>query len=71
MEKRNHQNILAFICGVKMVLPADVERVDTRKYEEVNIPVSKTNSLLKINTKFVEIASLDEVGGFNIIYFFH
>lgn len=50
-----------FICGVKMVLPVGVDRIDTKKFEEVNIPVTES-APLNIGNKFVQISSLDEIG---------
>ncbi|CAG2058052.1 unnamed protein product, partial [Timema podura] len=44
-----------------MMLPANVERRDTKQYEEVNIPVSE-QAPVNVGNKLVSISSLDEIG---------
>nr|CAD7458407.1 unnamed protein product [Timema tahoe] len=58
--QRQAQQMSGFISGTKMMLPANVERRDTKQYEEVNIPVSE-QAPVNVGNKLVSISSLDEV----------
>lgn len=49
-----------FICGVKMVLPEDVVKKDTKQYEEVTIPASEPPPTT-VGKNLVPIETLDDV----------
>ncbi|XP_063225665.1 activating signal cointegrator 1 complex subunit 3 [Bacillus rossius redtenbacheri] len=55
------QNTSGFVSGKKMMLPANVDRKDSRLCEEVHIPVSEP-APLEVGNKRVPISALDEVG---------
>nr|CAD7572321.1 unnamed protein product [Timema californicum] len=59
--QRQAQQMSGFISGTKMMLPENVERRDTKQYEEVNIPVSE-QAPVNVGNKLVSISSLDEIG---------
>lgn len=49
-----------FISGVKMFLPAGVEKKDKKTYEEVVIPISE-QAPLEVGKNLVEVSTLNEV----------
>lgn len=49
-----------FISGLKMLLPENTKRKDTKEYEEVIIPKNEPAPLSVGNTR-VQISDLDEV----------
>ena len=51
----------AFVAGVKMALPASMERINNSKYEEINIPVSDP-APMTVGNRLVPISSLDPIG---------
>ncbi|XP_026331439.1 activating signal cointegrator 1 complex subunit 3 [Hyposmocoma kahamanoa] len=55
------KNAAGFISGLKMLLPKDVKRKDTKEYEEVIIPINEPPPLSVGNTR-VQISDLDEIG---------
>uniref|UniRef100_A0A1B6DYT0 U5 small nuclear ribonucleoprotein 200 kDa helicase n=2 Tax=Clastoptera arizonana TaxID=38151 RepID=A0A1B6DYT0_9HEMI len=50
-----------YISGLKMMLPEGVVRIDTKTYEEVNIPISEP-APTSVGKKLIPINSLDEIG---------
>lgn len=49
-----------------MMLPENVKRVDTKVYEEVNIPMAET-APVSVGSNLVPVSSLDDVSNYNII----
>lgn len=52
---------IGFIAGAKLVLSDNVERIDTKMYEEVRIPATESTNLTVGNER-IKISSLDEIG---------
>lgn len=52
---------IGYIAGAKLVLSDNVERIDTKMYEEVRIPASESTNLTVGNDR-IKISSLDEIG---------
>lgn len=50
-----------FVSGMKLVLPDNVQRKDTKEYEEVILPKSEP-APLEVGNKRVQISEMDEVG---------
>lgn len=50
-----------FISGLKMMLPENVRRVDTKVYEEVNIPVAEP-APVSVGSNLVPVSTLDDIG---------
>ncbi|CAB3373375.1 Hypothetical predicted protein [Cloeon dipterum] len=50
-----------FISNMKMLLPENVTKKDTKEYEQVDIPISKP-APLSVGEERVKISSLDELG---------
>lgn len=59
--QKSAQQTSGFVAGHKLMLPLGVHRVDTKTYEEVNIPTSEA-APVNVGNQLVEISSLDEVG---------
>uniref|UniRef100_A0A182QHM2 Activating signal cointegrator 1 complex subunit 3 n=1 Tax=Anopheles farauti TaxID=69004 RepID=A0A182QHM2_9DIPT len=57
-EARSH---VGFIAGTKLVLPENVERTDSKLFEEVRIPATDPPPL-SIGSNRIKISSLDEIG---------
>ena len=52
-----------FVAGVKMALPASMERVNNSKYEEINIPaIDPSATPVDVGRQLIAISSLDAVG---------
>lgn len=55
------QSQTGYISGMKMMLPEDVKRIDTKVFEEVDIPISPP-APLEVGNVLVPVSSLDEYG---------
>lgn len=60
LEAKSH---IGFIAGSKIMLPDNVERVDSKTFEEVKIPANEeTMKTLTVGNARIQINSLDEIG---------
>lgn len=59
IEARTH---VGFIAGSKLVLPDNVQRVETKMYDEIKIPANEAPVNLGVGDERVKISDLDEVG---------
>ncbi|KAK9503226.1 hypothetical protein O3M35_011843 [Rhynocoris fuscipes] len=50
-----------FVAGVKLMLPENVKRTDTKQFEEVHIPILPPTPL-NVGNKLIPISTLDEYG---------
>lgn len=50
-----------FISGLKMMLPENVKRVDTKMYEEISIPMAEP-APVSVGNNLVPVSSLDDIG---------
>lgn len=60
--EREAKSHVGYVSGAKLMLPDNVQRQDSKMYEEVRIPAVDASATLTVGARRIDIGSLDEIG---------